>query len=235
MKQANLVLVVILAAITLAGCNDKPMGEIHVSATATVEAKPELAVFDFLIEERGKQLKPLKNVVDRKASALVKLCKQLGIKPKDLTSAELSIEPQYHYNTNRFTGYHVSRTVTARLYDLEKYSKVIDGAVNSGITTVRNISLQLKDDENLEKQAMTRAVDSAFAKALLLAKQNRVTLGKVTSVSETGSNNYVAANYLAKQSRSRGMTGVAMEAAPFAFEPGHLSVSKTVQITYAIN
>lgn len=232
----NKTLVILVLGISLlSGCAKTQSREVHVSANATVEAKPELVVFEFLIEERGKLLKPLKTSVDRKASALVKLCKKLGIEPRDLTSAELSIEPQYHYNTNRFTGYHVSRTVTARLYDLEKYSKVINGAVSSGITTVRNISLQLKDSDELENRALTKAVDKGTAKAQLLAKQTGVKLGKVLSVVETGADNYYAANYLVKQKRSRGLTDVASEAAPFAFEPGQLSVSKTVQLSFAID
>lgn len=232
----NKILVVLVLGVSLlSGCAKAQSREIHVSATATVEARPELVVFDFLIEERGKVLKPLKSSVDKKATALVALCKKLGIDPKDLTSAELSIEPQYHYNTNRFTGYHVSRTVTARLYDLDKYSKVINGAVGSGITTIRNISLQLKESDELENRALKKAVDKGRAKAQLLAEQSRVKLGKVTGVTESSPNSYIQANYLAKQQRSRGISDVAMEAAPFAFEPGQLSVSKTVQLSFAID
>lgn len=234
MKNSKPILVLVLGLLALSGCARAEPGSINVSATATVEAKPEVVVFDFLVEERGKLLKPLKNSVDRKATALVKLCKRLGIEPKDLTSAEITIEPQYHYNTNRFTGYEVSRTVTARLYNLDKYSKVIDGAVNSGITTIRNISLQLKDDTNLEDRALRKAVDSARAKAQLLAQQGQVKLGKVTSIIESGSQNFLSDYVLKRSSRVRDVANEAAPA-PYAFEPGQLSVTKTIQMSFEIN
>jgi uncharacterized protein YggE len=224
---------VVLLGLALTGCTDSHSHtrQIQVSASGEVKAKPEVVVFDFQIEKRGTILKSLKRVVDENTAALVALCKKLGIKPKDLVAAEISIQPQYNYNTNRFTGYQVSRNVTARLYDLTKYSKVIDGAVNAGITTIQNVSLEMKGEKDLRLKALARAVEKATSKAKLLADKNGVGLGKVIQVIETGSGAYQVA-YLAKQQRNR--DGVAAEAAPYAFEPGRLSVASTVQISFEI-
>lgn len=223
---------ILLAAMVLAGCTESRSRQIQVSGTATVKARPELVVFDFMIEERGQLLSPLKSRIDSKATALVKLCKRLGIQPKDLTSAEISIQPQYHYNTGRFTGYHVSRTVTARLYDLSNYSKVIDGAVKTGITTIQNISLQMKPDNNLENRALVKAVDDGTAKAILLAGRGQVRLGKILQVTESGPGFPVQSGYRAKK---LARDDVALEAAPYVFEPGQLSVSKTVHLVFDID
>lgn len=224
---------VVLLILVLTGCTDSRAytRQIQVSATAEVKAKPEVVVFDFQIEKRGTVLQSLKTVVDRNTAALVALCKKLGIEPKDLTAAEISIQPQYNYNTNRFTGYQVSRNVTARLYDLTKYSKVIDGAVNAGITTIQNVSLEMKDQKDLELKALAKAVEKATAKAKLLAAKNGVTLGKVMQVTETGSAGYQVA-YEAKLQRNR--DGITAEAAPYAFEPGRLSVSSSLQMSFEI-
>jgi len=224
---------VVLLGLVLTGCTDSRAysRQIQVSATAEVKAKPEVVVFDFQIEKRGTELKALKMVVDRNTAAMVVLCKNLGIKPKDLTAAEISIQPQYNYNTNRFTGYQVSRSVTARLYDLGKYPEVISGAVNAGITTIQNVSLEMKDQKDLELRALAKAVEKATAKAKLLAEKNSVTLGKVVQVTEAGSGGYQVA-FEAKQLRNR--DGIAAEAAPYAFEPGRLSVSSTVQMSFEI-
>jgi len=223
---------IFLGMAVLTGCTESPTRQIQVSATAQVKAKPEVVVFDFQIEERGKVLRPLKATVDRRTASLVALCKKLGIKPRDLTAAEVSIQPQYDYRTDHFNGYQVSRTVTARLYDLTRYSKVIDGAVNAGITTINNVSLQLKDDNELELKALAKAVEKATTKAGLLATRNGVGLGKVIQVVESGPDYFQSAYELKKSAR---ISDTATEAAPNAFEPGRLSVSKTVQITFAIN
>ena len=198
-----------------------------------VKARPQLVVFDFMIEERGQLLPPLKARIDSKATALVKLCKRLGIQPKDLTSAEISIQPQYHYNSGRFTGYHVSRTITARLYDLSNYSKVVDGAVHAGITTIQNISLQMKQDNDLENRALAKAVEEGTKKAQLLASQSKVRVGKILEVTQSRPDYAYQSGYEAKARLQR--NDVAMEAAPYAFEPGQLLVSKTVHLVFEID
>lgn len=223
--------IVFLGMAALTGCTDSPSRQIHVSATAEVKAKPEVVIFNFQIEKRGTALKPLKTIVDRNTAALVALCKKLGIKPKDLTAAEISIQPQYNYNTNHFTGYQVSRNITARLYDLNKYSEVINGAVNAGITTIQNVSLEMKNERELQLKALAKAVKKATSKAKLLADENGVGLGKVMQVTESGSGGYQVA-YEAKLQGNR--DGVVAESAPYAFEPGRLSVSSSVQMSFEI-
>lgn len=227
MKYATFLFAAVLAVFILSGCAEPQSRHIQVNATAEVEAAPQLVVFNFKIERRGKVLLTLKNIVDKRTAALVKLCKRLGIKPKDLTAAEVSIEPQYHYNSGRFTGYHVSRNVTARLYDLSKYSSVIDGAVRAGITTIENVSLQIKEEYKLENEALAKAVLLGTSKARMLAEQNGVRLGKVIQITETGSVAYQA-NYELRRKGLRSYDAASV------FEPGRLSVSKSIQLTFEI-
>ena len=66
----------------------------------------------------GRNLSELKTEIDRKTAALVGLCKKIGIKTKNITSAEVSIRPQYNYQTRTFLGYDVSRNVSVILKDL---------------------------------------------------------------------------------------------------------------------
>jgi uncharacterized protein YggE len=224
--------VLLLTVMTiLAGCIETTQKSIKVSGDAYVYADPELARFDFSIEERGKVLSVIKNTVDNKTAKLVKLCKSLGIDPKDITAAEISIEPQYNYENNVFTGYHISRNVHANLYDLNKYSAFIEGAVTAGITNIQNISLELKEENSMEYEALEKAIAKARQKAEFLATKSGVKLGEVLNISESKSgflqDEYKFEGFLEKRA--------APEADIAVFEPGQLTVSRTVHVVYGID
>lgn len=219
---------VLVSMLYLSGCDQSVQKQISVSGTSSINIAPELARFNFLIEKRGKNLSKIKADVDNKAKRLVNLCKKLGIKTKDITAAEVTIEPRYNYNKNTFLGYRITRSISAVLYDLRKYSKVIEGAVKSGITNIENISLELKKETSLENQALAAAVLTAKNKAELLASMAGVRLGNVIIINEVGPAN-IYVRYRAKKYQSGSLT---RENA--VFEPGQLTVNRTVNMIYSI-
>lgn len=221
-------LLFLVSLLFLSACDQSSQKLISVNATASVNTAPELARFNFLIDKRGKNLTRVKNDIDIKAGKLVELCKKLGIKTKDITAAEITIEPRYNYNNNAFLGYRITRTISATLYDLTKYSQVIEGAVKAGITNISNISLEVKKENSLEDKALASAVKKAKNKAQLLASLNNVQLGEVLEITESGAPRIYAKYRAEKKQLSR-------RAMPNAvFEPGQLSISKTVSIVYSI-
>lgn len=223
-------IVLLMGLFFVAACNDPTTRRIEVSGSAFVYAAPELARFDFTIEKRGKVLSTLKSDVDRKTARLVKLCKKLGIDPKDITAAEVEIEPKYSYERNTFLGYKVSRNVHANLYDLDKYSKVIDGAVRAGITNIQNISLELKEQNNIEDQALEKAITKARYKAELLANKSGVKLGEVLRISESQ-----PALPQEEYKLYKGLSDRAPEpSANAVFEPGRLTITRTVYVVFGI-
>ena len=202
---------------------------IQVVGTAKVSVVPDMATFSFSINERGKILSNLKASVDNKSAKLVSLCKKLGIDSKHITSSEVSIRPQYNYQTKSFIGYEVSRDIKVILDKLNKYSELVNGAINTGITTVRSVNLDIKDRVSLENMALGSAIGAAKIKAEIIANNTGTKLGKVISVKE-GSVPFEASNY-----QFRGFA----ESAPVAmkqgaFEPGEITITTNVIIKYKI-
>ncbi|MFH2012865.1 MAG: SIMPL domain-containing protein [Pseudomonadota bacterium] len=220
-----LVISILVFPITFSYANG---GGIEVSGTAKVSVIPDIAKFSFSINDRGKLLVELKANVDKKTVALVSLCKKLGIKTKDISSSEVSITPQYNYQTKTFIGYEVYRNIKVTLNDLIKYPDLVNGAITSGITMIRSIELDTKDRSKLEIKALGSAIEEAKKKAEILAKSTGVTLGKVIYVKE-GDIPIEYGTYKFKEKAS-GST-IAQQG---AFEPGEISVSVTVFVKYDI-
>jgi len=203
---------------------------IQVIGTAKVSVVPDMATFSFSINERGKILSNLKASVDDKSTSLVSFCKKLGIDSKHITSSEISIRPQYNYQTKSFIGYEVSRDIKVILNKLNKYSELVNGAINTGITTIRSVNLDIKDRVSLENKALGSAIEAAKIKAEIIVNNTGTKLGKVLSVKE-GSLPFEAEHY-----KYRGLS----ESAPVAmkqgaFEPGEITITTNVVIMYEIN
>ena len=200
---------------------------VQVSGTAKVGAVPDIARFSFAINGRGKDLPKLKLDIDRKTATVVTLCKQLGVENKHISSAEVSIHPQYNHQTRELVGYNLSRNISVELHNLDRYTQLVNGAIDSGITTINNIQLDISNRDRLAAEALASAVKAAREKAEVIAENADIHLGKIISVQETGSN---------FDNRRFGVRQMAMaeSAVSEAFEPGEISIMATVTVIYAI-
>ena len=211
----------------IASCSYKDEAGIEVTGSAKESVVPDMATFSFSINGRGKELAALKKEIDTKTVDVVSLSKKLGIKTNNITSSEVSIRPQYNYQTKSFIGYEVSRNIKVVLNNLDKYTELVNGAIKSGITTINNITLDTKDRALLESKALGSAIMAAKNKAGTLATSSGIKIGKVLYVKEGGSP-IRHESYGFKQRTS------SANLAQGAFEPGEISVTASVLVRYSI-
>jgi len=201
-------------------------GGIQVVGNAQISVAPDMATFSFSIEEQGMVIADLKGSIDGKSAALVSLCKRIGIAANDITASEVSIRPQYSHQTKALLGYDVSRVIKVTLKQLTQYTALVNGAIAAGITTIQSINLDTKDRDALENKALGSAVDNARLKAGIIASRAHVELGRVVSVKENGGRFEIGTYRLNGTPVNTVSQGV--------FEPGEISVTASVAITYTI-
>ena len=226
-KLVQLILVVSSLVLMSPGSYAAEEG-IEVTGMAKLKLAPDMASFLFAINDRGQVLDDLMKEIDKKTSAVIALCKNLGIEAKNISSTEISIYPRYNYKTGSFVAYEVSRNIKVILNDLDKYSALVNGAVKSGVTTLRSISLDVKSRTELERKSLASALADAREKAETLAKSGGVSLGKILSVKEAGSPVRFDTMRL-----ERGTVAESL-AQKGAFEPGEITVTGSVVARYAI-
>ena len=127
----------------------------------------------------------------------------------------------------RVVGYEVSNTVNVTVEDFGKTGAVLDALVSSGSNQIDNIGFSIHDTSALLKQAREAAVKDAIDRARTYANVAGVTLGRILSIQEGGSE--------PPRPMYRAM---AMMAGPDANPPpiagGEESVSANVTITWEI-
>jgi uncharacterized protein YggE len=155
-----------------------------------------------------------------------------GIDAKDIRTTNFSIWPmdKYDPSTGTPTGektYAVDNTVYVTVRDLESLGDVLDTVIQAGANTVQSIQFDVADKDAALKDARAEAVKDASTKAGELAAAAGVELGELKSVSYLTNPMYPVFD-------GRGGGGAAEAAAAVPIQPGQLTFTVTVNVTYAL-
>jgi hypothetical protein len=162
---------------------------------------------------------------------MIQALKDFGIDVKDIRTTNFSIWPQDKYNPS--TGlpsgektYVVDNTVYVTVRALNKLGDLLDTVVTAGANTINSIQFDVADKSKAIKTARAEAVKNAKAQAQELADAAGVKLGEVQSISFYDSSPTPIFD-------GKG-GGAATEAAAVPIQPGQLTFTVTVSMTYAI-
>ena len=155
-----------------------------------------------------------------------------GIDAKDIRTTSFSIWPFDKYDpvTGVSTGekyYAVDNTVYVTVRDLDKLGSLLDTVIGAGANTVNSIQFDVADKDAALKQARADAVADAKAKAEELAQAAGLSVGEIRSISFTDSQYYPVYE-------GRGGGGGAAESAAVPINPGQLTFTVTVSVTYEL-
>jgi uncharacterized protein YggE len=159
--------------------------------------------------------------------------KKQGIEEKNIQTSGFSLYPNYEYTrqNNRevrvLTGYRVNNNVVIKTKQLKDLGKIIDTTVSSGANVVRSISFGIEDTGAIEKQVLAEAVKHARTKADALAAATNSRVTGILNIEETGNSGFEP---LAVKRME-----MAADMAATPIEPGQLTLSTGVKITFTIS
>lgn len=156
-----------------------------------------------------------------------------GIDAKDIRTTSFSIWPFDKYDplTGQATGekyYSVDNTVYVTVRDLTKLGDLLDTVISAGANTVNSIQFDVADKDAALKQARADAITDAKTKALELAEAAGLQVGEIRSITFADSQYYPI-------SEGRGGGGGGGDAAAAVpIQPGQLTFTVTVNVTYEL-
>jgi uncharacterized protein YggE len=193
MKRFALAAVLLVAAAAVAGVA-RPEGaravegspqtgdSITVTGSGSVSSVPTTAVFSFGVDSRAETARAALAANSREMRQVIAAVKASGGRNVATQSVSLS---QAFGADGAPSGFAAANVVTATI-DLDRAGSVIDAAVEAGANQVYGPSLAVADQGKLYRQALNAAVADARASAEVLAAAAGRTLGRVTSVVESG-------------------------------------------------
>lgn len=220
---------------TLSGFSTQPEG-IWVTGRGEVAAVPDILNLSLGIEARKATVEQAQSQAAAAMNRVLETLKDNGIAEKDIQTQRFSISPITKWDRERdepiTTGYRVTNIVVAKIRDLDKAGGIIDAVAKAGgdLTRINSLGFSIDDPSPYQEKAREEAMADALLKARQLAQLGGVTLGKATYISEQ-----VAMPPIIYQERFAAESMMpAPTPAPTPVAPGGLTISATVQVTYAI-
>ena len=209
-------------------------GQISVSASASRTISPTYALLSLGISTSAADVGQAKVENDRVMSAVVSRLQALGVTKNNIKTSYFNVNPQYDYSANngganKVKGYTVTNRVTVRINDLNNVSKIIDGTVNAGATSVDSLQFNADITPDLTDQLITEAVKSGRHQADVVAAAAGEQVGKLKSANVTTNSTYSndASPRLYK------VNAVALSSST-PIEKGDITVTQNVDLVFTI-
>lgn len=227
-------LAMLAAASCLCGANalaEEPRPRtVNVSGLAEVSAEPDIARVTLGVESRKPSMEAARAEVTATVDRVLALARDLKIDPKYVNATRVQIQPEYRWNENDrervLLGYLVSRQVEIELRDLDKLGSLLERTVDAGVNQVGDPMLDSSRRKELEREAMTKALEDARLNAEALARAAGAKLGPARTLSASGGTPPVPM-YRAKLAQAD------MAAAPEeTYQTGEMKFSASVNAEY---
>lgn len=160
---------------------------VTVRGEGVVRMAPDRALVHIGAESRSRDPKEAQNTNAAAMSAVLQKITATGI-PKDaIRTLVVSLQQEYDFTGGRQTprGYLARNVVEVRVDDLAKLGEVLDAGVSSGATSIQGLQFDIKERTKIEREALTRAVADATARADAAASGARKTVDRVIRIDET--------------------------------------------------
>lgn len=203
-------------------------GTIQVTSTAERSAPPDRATVRFAVVATGDSADAARSQVAENASSVRAALEETGVPADDVRTVYYDLSVVYGENRSNIEGY---RAVHAFAVDIEtdadelgnETGSVIDTVVQNGADRIEGVEFGLSEEtrSDLRQEALERAMTGADRDAETLAAASGLTITGVQSVSTTDSG--VRPVDVAFQEDAAAGTVV---------EPGQVTVSATVSVTY---
>lgn len=209
-----------------------PLRTISVSGSGQANLVPDIAYIYVGVHTEKPTASEAVSENNAQTQKMIEALRKFGIAAKDIRTTNFSIWPQDKYNPS--TGlpsgektYVVDNTVYVTVRDLDKLGDLLDTVVTAGANTINSIQFDVADKSEALKTARAEAVKNARTQAQELADASGVKLGEIQSIGFYDSSPSPVFD------GKGGGGGVAAEAA-VPIQPGQLTFTATVSITYTI-
>jgi uncharacterized protein YggE len=212
-----------------------PEKTISVSGSGEIMATPDISTVIFGVQTENQDVKIAQQENAQITDGMISALTAAGIPREDIKTVGYTISPVYE-DTNLPFGqkvkyYQVTSSVQVTIRDVNRTGEIIDIAVANGANQVNSIAFSLSEEREslLRSEALTLAVTNARHDADTVARATGVIITGVQSVS-------VGSVYVPVYYDNRLAAGAESKAAPVPtpIEPGQLSVTAQVSISYLI-
>ena len=238
MRTKFLVFTVLAFALILSACGPATINQaaqpisrtLNVNGIGTSNLTPDIAYIYIGVHNEGATASEVVSANKVQTNAVLDALKKAGVEDKDLRTTNFSIYPSQQYDVNgKSTGttYMVDNTVYVTVRNLDGLGSLLDDTIAAGANSINSIQFDVADKTAAVKEARAKAVEDAKTQAKELADAAGISLGGIQSISFYD-------NSPVPMAAGKGGGGGAMADTAVSIQPGQLTISVSVSITYDI-
>jgi uncharacterized protein YggE len=190
-RAGSLVLALGLVA-AASGCDHSPdrVGDnprqVTVVGSGHVQGVPDTLTADVGIEFTAGDVTAAMDRTNARQQAVIDALAGAGVDHKDISTTDVSLQPQYDSSGGAITGYRAANSIRVKIHPTAAASRVLAVIVGTGAdaSRINSVSYSISDDSQLVKDARARAFQDAKDRAAQYAQLSGLGLGKILSVSE---------------------------------------------------
>lgn len=204
---------------------------VSVSGTGSISTAPDTATVTVGIDVIDADLGVAQSKASEQAKGIIDTLKGLGVDPKDIMTANYSVNIMRDYSEGgdptRITGFEVTNQVLVTIRKIDTLGNLLDGVVSAGANSIYGVGFYVDDPTPFQAEARKLAVQNATITAQQLAEAAGLKLGRVLSISE-GMSSY---NPGPMYGRGGGGAEMAMDV---PIETGSSEISTTVSMVFEL-
>ncbi|GAA1546081.1 SIMPL domain-containing protein [Streptomyces albidochromogenes] len=212
-----------------ARARDREATTVSVSGEGRATAAPDMAVLAVAVEATEPTAKRALAAQTVAAEAVLAAVRRQGIADRDVQTESLSLNPVYQHTdraASKLTGYQAGQAFSIRIRDLARTGAVVEAVTAAAGDAVRinGVTFDVADPSALRARAREAAHADARTKAEQYARLSGRGLGRLVSVTETGSGTH----------RPVEVPGAAFEAGKVPVAPGEIRDEVAVTAVYEL-
>jgi uncharacterized protein YggE len=238
MRTKILLFTILAFALVLSACGPAVVGQaqpvtrtLNVNGLGTTYLTPDIAYIYIGVHSEGATASEVVAANKTQTNAVLDALKKAGVEDKDLRTTNFSIWPSQQYSpegTVTGTIYMVDNTVYVTVRNLDGLGDLLDDTIAAGANSINSIQFDVADKSAAVKEARAKAVEDAKNQAQELADAAGVNLGDIQNISF-----YDNSPYPVFEGKGGGGGGATAQSA-VAIQPGQLTISVTVNLTYEL-
>jgi hypothetical protein len=233
LMAATVLLAMLALAALPAAAQTYPEDTITVMGSGQASGTPDLADINVGVRTISEDVSTAFEQNNAQVQAVINTLTNMGVAREDIRTT--SIYTSFRNNTPPAPGgqpqpertYEVTNDLRITVRDTSRIGELIAAAVEAGANNVYGLNFRFSNQDTLEQQARVEAMSDARTQAEQLAGIADVSLGEIVVINETPGGFSPAPFAMAGMGGGGGGGGAPIE-------PGQLTVSVQVQVTYRI-
>jgi uncharacterized protein YggE len=216
---------------------------VTVSARQTVDIEPDLAIITFGTDSQARTATRALEKLAATTNGVLRAMRDLGLTDAELSTTGVNLyrdclrnchdpNPRDDVKVTPVIGYRALSGVRVETNRLGILGRILDAGVEAGATSIRALRFDVEDKDAAVNEALREAMESAVAKATVLAETGGRQLGPAIIITEGFTRAPVAYDYDVPSGAASGGSGAL--GGVISVEPPTLSASARIVVTFEL-